>query len=416
MKEFDEFTFPNGIRLLHKQVLNTKIAHCGFILDIGSRDEREEQMGIAHFWEHMAFKGTKKRKAYHILSRVDSVGGELNAYTTKEKVCFYASLLDVHFEKAVELLADITFQSVFPEKEIMKEKQVILEEMSMYLDDPGDAIQDEFDEVVFTGHSLGYNILGTRETVQKVTRQAFDAFIAENLDTNQVIFSSVSALPFSKVLHVVSKYLADIPAHHTQRVRQPFGQYKPKRINSEKPISQAHCAIGRPSFSIHHPDRIPFFMLVNLLGGPGMNSRLNLAIREKYGLVYAIEANMTAYKDTGIFAIHFATEQATLKKCTQLVWKELKLLREKKMGSLQLHVAKQQLMGQMAMSEESNLGLMLMLGKSMLDLGRIEGLNEIFEKIKGITAEKLLDIANELFQEDDMSMLVYQPTENGYGQ
>lgn len=409
MKEYDEFIFPNGIRLVHRQVSNTKIAHCGFILNIGSRDEKPDQQGIAHFWEHMAFKGTKKRKAYHILSRVDSVGGELNAYTTKEKICFYASLLDNHFEKAVELICDITFHSIFPEKEIKKERGVILEEMAMYKDDPGDAIQDEFDAVVFKNHSLGYNILGTQESVKSFSKEDFHQFILENLNTDEVIFSSVSALPFKKVLKVAQKYFSNIPNFKSKRKRQVFNNFIPEQVTRHKPISQAHCITGTTSFSIHDPKRIPFFLLVNLLGGPGMNSRLNLSIREKYGFVYGIDASVTAYQDTGLFLINFATEQKTLEKCVQLLMKELKKLRETPLGSMQLHQAKQQMIGQLAISEESNLGFMLMMGKSILDLGRVETLNEVLEKINKVTASDILELANIVFLENRLSMLTYLP-------
>jgi len=409
MKEYDEFIFPNGIRVVHRQVSNTKIAHCGFILNIGSRDEKPDQQGIAHFWEHMAFKGTKKRKAYHILSRVDSVGGELNAYTTKEKICFYASLLDNHFEKAVELISDITFHSIFPEKEIKKERGVILEEMAMYKDDPGDAIQDEFDAVVFKNHSLGYNILGTQESVKSFSKENFHQFILENLNTDEVIFSSVSALPFKKVLKVAQKYFSNIPTFKSKRKRHVFNNFKPEKVIRHKPISQAHCITGTTSFSIHDPRRIPFFLLVNLLGGPGMNSRLNLSIREKYGFVYGIDASVTAYQDTGLFLINFATEQKTLEKCVQLLMKELKKLRETPLGSMQLHQAKQQMIGQLAISEESNLGFMLMMGKSILDLGRVETLNEVLDKINKVTASDILDLANIVFPENRLSMLTYLP-------
>src|SRR5688572_30156357 len=200
MLEYQIHTLPNGIRILHKQVLHTKIAHSGFTLDIGSRDENETQLGLAHFWEHMAFKGTEKRKAFHILNRLETVGGELNAYTTKEKICFYASVLDAHFEKAFELLADITFHSIFPSKEIEKERGVILEEMAMYLDAPEDAIVDEFDSVIFKNHSLGNNILGTTESVTRFQKEDFLDFIRDNYSTDRLVFASVSNLPFAKVV------------------------------------------------------------------------------------------------------------------------------------------------------------------------------------------------------------------------
>lgn len=390
-------------------MLNTKIAHSGFIMDVGSRDELPEQQGLAHFWEHMAFKGTLKRKSFHILNRLESVGGELNAYTTKEKICFYSSVLDKHFEKSFELLTDITFNSVFPEKEIEKERGVILEEMSMYLDTPEEAIVDEFDAVVFDGHPLGNNILGTKESVSGFTKQDFLNFINRNLSNDSLLFCSVSNLPFEKVVKLAEKYLKDIPAVHKKRERVAFTDYKPKAITVEKPISQAHCVLGCPAYALSDDRRIPFFMLVNILGGPGMNSRLNLAVREKHGLVYTIDANYATYMDTGLLSIYFGTEKKQLKRTTSLVLKELKKLREKPLGSLQLHTAKEQLMGQLAMAEESNIGLMMMIGKSILDQGKVESLNEIFEQIKNIKAGDLVDIANDVLREEHLSFLNYVP-------
>ncbi|MCX2738659.1 M16 family metallopeptidase [Pontibacter anaerobius] len=410
MPDYHIHTLPNGIRVVHKQVLHTKIAHSGFMMDIGSRDELPQEQGLAHFWEHMAFKGTQKRKSFHILNRLETVGGELNAYTTKEKICFYSSVLDKHFEKSFELLTDITFNSIFPEREIEKERGVILEEMAMYLDTPEEAIVDEFDAVVFNGHALGNNILGTKESVSGFQKQDFLGFIERNLSTGALVFCSVSNLPFEKVVKLAEKYLSHIPSIKKHRERVPFTGYTPKAVTLEKPISQAHCVIGCPAYALADDRRIPFFMLNNLLGGPGMNSRLNLAVREKHGLVYTIDSNYATYIDTGLLSIYFGTEKKQLKRTTSLVLKELKKLREKQLGSLQLHTAKEQLMGQLAMAEESNIGLMMILGKSILDQGKVESLNEIFDKIKSIEASDLLEIANDVLREENLSFLNYVPS------
>ncbi len=405
-------TLPNGIRIIHKQVSHTKIAHCGFILDIGSRDEKKDQQGIAHFWEHMAFKGTQKRKAYHILNRLEVLGGELNAYTSKEKICFYASLLDHHFEKAIELLTDITFDSIFPENQIERERNVILEEMAMYEDNPDDAIQDEFDSLIFQNHPLGNNILGTTKSVGSFKRDDFRDFVNENLNTHRVIFSSVSNLPFEQVVRLAEKYMAHIPELNAKRRRLHFKNDQVQRIQKDnKKATQSYCTIGRTAYHLHHKNRLPLFMINNLLGGPGMNSKLNLVLREKHGLVYAVDSNYTPFVDTGLFAIYFSTEKKQLEKSMNLVFKELKALREKKMGVLQLQQAKDQLIGQLAMAEESNLSFMLMMGKSILDMDKIEPLDVIFDEIKSIKAEKIQDIANEFLDEDQMSYLVYNPLE-----
>jgi predicted Zn-dependent peptidase len=407
--EYQLHTLSNGIRIAHKQVPYTQIAHCGIMLDIGSRDELSHQQGLAHFWEHMAFKGTEKRNSFHIINRLENVGGELNAYTTKEKICFHASVLDDHFDKALELLADITFHSVFPERQIERERNVILEEMSMYVDSPEDAIQDDFDQLVFPDHSLGANILGTAETVNSFGKKELLDFINENIDTERIVVSSVSRLPFSKVIRVAEKYLGGIAHKTTSRVRRAPGIYAPVQQQKERSISQAQCAMGQPAYALVDDRRLPFFMLVNLLGGPGMNSRFNLSLREKYGFVYSIEGNYTPYLDTGFMGIFFGTEQKQLARSISLIKKELRKVREVPLSTMQLRQTKVQLMGQLAMSEESNMSFMLMMAKSLLDTGRVDSLPEIFAEIESITSRQLQDIAQEMFNEDNFSYLTFVP-------
>lgn len=379
------------------------------MLDIGSRDEQPHQQGIAHFWEHMAFKGTEKRKSYHIITRLETVGGELNAYTTKEKVCFHASVLGAHFEKAAELLADITFHSIFPEKQIERERGVILEEMAMYYDSPEDAIQDDFDALIFPNHALGTNILGTTDTVGSFRREDLQRFIAENYDTRRIVFASVSNLPFKQVVKIAERYFSDVPTQQSARQRRTPTDYVPRQDRVERPITQAQCAIGRPAYGLTDPRRLPFFMLVNLLGGPGMNSRLNLNLREKYGLVYSIDANYTPYLDTGFLGIYFGTDPKKVDKAQSLISKELKRLRDQPLTTLQLHQTKEQLIGQLAMAEESNNSFMLMMAKSLLDIDRVESLNDIFNDINAVTASQLQGLAQEVFVEDEFSSLTFVP-------
>lgn len=394
---------------MHKEVSTTKIVHCGFVIDIGSRDEDPDQQGLAHFWEHMAFKGTKKRKAFHIINRLESVGGELNAYTTKEKICFYASVLHNHFENALDLLTDITFDSVFPEKQIERERKVILEEMAMYLDNPEDAIQDDFDEVIFPNHPLGYNILGTQESIKAFRQKDFKKFIAENINTHKMVFSCVGNVRFDKAVRLAEKYLNPIPEFSAQKSRKPVPPYEPKVKVVNRPLSQSQCAIGRTAYSIHDKKRFPFFTLVNILGGPALNSRLNLALREKYGYVYSVEASYNSYTDCGMFAIYFGTESNQLERTIKLTLKELKKLKENALGTLQLHRAKEQILGQLAMSEENNTSLMLMMGKSILDLEKIHSLEEIFSIVNNISSFDLLETANEIFEPDTLSYLTFVP-------
>lgn len=409
MREHQIFTLPNGIRVVHNQISTTKIVHCGIMLDIGSRDESSANQGIAHFWEHMAFKGTRKRKAYHILNRLESLGGELNAFTDKEKILFYASLRDNYFERAVELLADITFDSVFPTSQINKERGVILEEMAMYHDDPEDSLQDEFDGLVFYEHPLGMNILGREETVKKFSRTDFKAFIHEHVDTRRIVFTCVGNVKMDQVIKMTEKYLGHIPKMTSRKVRKPFKHYKPRTLTLKREVKQGRCVLGRTAYSYAHEKRGAFYMLTNILGGSGMNSRLNLALREKYGFVYSIGAQFVPFTDTGLFLISFGTEPSQMKRSIGLVKSELKKMRDKPLGVKQLAASKEQLLGQIAMAEESNISFMIMMARNLLDLGKVTTLEEIFSRVHDTSSQKLRDLANEMFREEDLSCLIMEP-------
>ncbi|MBT1706170.1 M16 family metallopeptidase [Chryseosolibacter indicus] len=409
MKNIKIYTLSNGIRIVHQPVATTKIVHCGIILDIGSRDESFDNQGIAHFWEHMAFKGTKRRKAYHIISSLDSIGGELNAYTDKEKVVFYASVRDNYFERAVDVLSDITFNSIFPDNQIEKERGVILEEMAMYLDSPDDSLQDEFETVVYGNHPMGMNILGRPETVKSFRKRDFVSFVKNHMSTDKIVFSCVGNIAPEAIERIARSYFEGIPKQKATAKRKRFSNYKPGEVILKRTVKQAKCAIGRDAYPFGHENRIPLFLLVNMLGGPGMNSRLNLALREKYGFVYSIDAHYIPYTDTGMFAVFFGTEPKQLDKCISLVKKELYRFCEKPLTSRQLSSAKEQLKGQLAMAEENNLSLMLMMGRSLLDIGNIPTLEETYNTIDEITSKKLQKIAKEIFNEDSLSYLIMEP-------
>lgn len=410
MREHEIYTLKNGIRVIHNQITTTKIVHCGIMLDIGSRDESLKNQGIAHFWEHMAFKGTRKRKSFHILNRLESLGGELNAFTDKEKILFYASIRDDYFERAMELLTDITFDSIFPKTQIEKERQVILEEMSMYHDDPEDSLQDEFDAVVFGGHALGMNILGTEKTVSSFKRKDFTDFVKEHLDTRKIVFSCVGNIPMVKVIQMAEKYLGRIPAFRSRKKRENFRGYTPRHVTLKRTIKQARCAMGRPSYSFTDEKRSPFYMLTSILGGSGMNSRLNLALREKHGFVYSIAAQFVPFTDTGLFVISFGTEPTQMKRSIQLVKSELQKLRDEPLGVKQLSSCKEQILGQIAMAEENNISFMMMMARNLLDQGHVTSLEEIFERVKSTTALQLQELANEMFNEKRLSYLIMEPT------
>ncbi|MEK6782518.1 MAG: pitrilysin family protein [Bacteroidota bacterium] len=411
MRDYEIYALRNGIRIVHNRITTTKIVHCGIMLDIGSRDETVENQGIAHFWEHMAFKGTRKRKAFHILNRLDSLGGELNAFTDKEKILFYASIRDEYFERAFELLADITFHSIFPSNQINKERNVILEEMSMYLDDPEDSLQDEFDHVIFKGHPLGMNILGNEKTVRNFKRKDFQDFVKSHMDTRKIIFSCVGNVPMEQVIKLAEKYLGSVPRVISRKVRKNFSGYKPKEVVLKKEVKQARCAMGRTSYKLSDQKRGSFYMLTNILGGGGMNSRLNMALRERHGFVYSIGAQFIPFTDTGLFMISFGTEPFQMKKSIELVRIELQKMRDQPMGVNQLAAAKEQLLGQIAMAEESNINFMIMMARNLLDLGKVTRLEEMFERVKNTTAAKLQELSIEMFDEDKFSYLIMEPSQ-----
>ncbi len=402
------FTLPNGIRVVYQQVENTRLFHGGLFMDVGSRDEDESTQGLTHFWEHMAFKGTRKRKSFQIINSIDSVGGELNAYTDKEKVVYFASARDQHAERVIDVLADIAFNSVFPENEIEKERGVILQEMAMYQDNPDDTLQDEFEALLFKGHPMGMNILGRTETVRAFRRKDFIQFFKNHVDTGRVVFSCVGNLPEDTIEKWTRNYFTTkVVYRNVKRLKAPA--YKARKNELQRPVKQAKCAMGRAAYPTHHKYRIPFYLLVNMLGGPGMNSKLNMALREKHGHVYSIEAHYIPYTDTGMFAIFFGTKPSKLNRCIELVSQELNKFCNKELTMRQLKAAKEQLKGQLAMAEENNVNLMMMMGRTTLDLNRIPALEEIFNRIDETDSALILNIAREMFDEKKLSYLTMAP-------
>ena len=396
----------NGIRIIHKAI-KSPVAHLGIIINTGSRDELENEQGIAHFIEHTIFKGTKNRKAFHILNRLDSVGADMNAFTTKEETCIYASFLKEHFNRTIELFADISLHSVFPEKEIKKEKDVIIDEINSYRDNPSEEIFDEVEEMIFPDNALGRNILGTKEQVEKLSRSKIFRFIKRTYNTDQIVVCSVGDIPFNKLVNQVERYFNEVP--YTSR---SFMREKPQRYEAQKWIKnkgqyQAHCIIANQAYGAQEASRTSLFVLNNLLGGPGLNSRLNLGIREKYGFCYNLESNYTLYSDSGIVSIYMGTDFDYLDKTIELVHKELKKLRTQKLGSRQLNMTKQQIKGQIAISNDNQVNELIGLGKSILFYDRVENLEQLYRKIDAISAEDLLHVANEIFDPQKLSHLIY---------
>jgi len=404
--DFLTHTLKNGIRIIHKNT-DSPVAHLGVLINAGSRDEKKDEHGLAHFIEHSVFKGTKKRKAFHVLSRIEGVGGELNAYTTKEETVLYSTFLNEYYERAAELLGDILLNSVYPEKELKREKEVIYEEINSYKDSPSELIFDEYEELVFDGHAIARNILGTRKNLLKLNRESILRFIDDNYHTDQIVISSVGNCDFKGLVNLLDKYFGEAPQKLRKPTRKKFQDYKPEYRSAEKDTFQSHCIVGNIAYDIQHPKRNVMVLLNNILGGHAMNSRLNLALRERRGMAYNVESNYTAYSDTGLFNVYFGTDKENLEKAQTLVQKEFQLLRNKKLGAVQLSKAKKQLIGQIAISTESHEDLMLTIGKSYLLYNKVDPLRVVFSKIDAITSEQLLEVANHILDEQQMSTLVY---------
>ncbi|MFO7851073.1 MAG: M16 family metallopeptidase [Bacteroidota bacterium] len=399
-------TLPNGIRLVHKAVPNM-IAHAGVIMNTGSRDEKEEEHGMAHFVEHMMFKGTRKRKTYHILSSLEDRGGELNAYTTKEETAIYGSFLKHDYNKAFDIISDIIFNSTFPEKEIQKEKEVIIEEINSYRDTPSELIFDDFEEMIYAGAPIGRSILGSEKSLRNFNRNMINGFINDNYDPAGMVVCSVGNIKEKQLLKLFEKYFGDTPLKKTDRERIAFSDYTPEQKIVSKNTWQDHCIIGNLAYNVKDKRRLAMFLLNNLLGGQGLNSRLNMSMREKNGFAYNVESNYIPYCDSGVFMIYFGTDVKNRDKSINTAMKELKRLRDHKLGKAQLQKAKNQIKGNIARGREIHENLMLAMGKNILLFDRMESLETLYEKIDLLSSSDLIEIANEVFAENMLSSLIY---------
>lgn len=404
------YTLRNGLRILLKPA-PSGISHACIMINAGSRDEPDGKEGLAHLIEHLLFKRTEKRSTNQILNRLELVGADLNAYTTKEYTCIHASFLNEYLERVLDLFEDLAFHSVFPVEEVKKEKSVIMDEISSYLDQPEEAIQDDFEELLFKSHPLGRNILGTSESVNILQRLDIVEFIKCNYRTDEIVIGIIGNYEFQKVVRSAEKIFGNVPANLPKRDRKMPELYQKTELKQIKPINQSHAVIGNQAYSIHHPSREALLLLNNLLGGMGMSSRLNLEIREKYGIAYTIESNFIPLSDTGMFSIYLGTDPEKLNRAVKLVNRELRLLREKSIGSVQLHRAKQKFMGQVALAEENRLNLIISLSKTLIDYGSIDPLEVFLSKINQISAKQISDVANEILDPKQLSCLIFEPAD-----
>lgn len=408
MIDLKSFTLPNGIRVIHCAIPN-RVAHVGIFINSGTRDEMPHEHGIAHFIEHTIFKGTRKRSVFQVLNRLENIGADLNAFTDKEETCIYASFLNEYYERTLELFNDIFFHSTYPEKELEKEAQVVIDEIRSYKDTPSEQIFDDFEDLLFSGHALGKNILGTEKSLKKMTRKDIFRFIRDTYRCDRILLVSFGNIPFLRLQKLVIKYFCENLEIGEVRERKPFLAYTPVTKTVKKKIFQVHCILGTEAYSYADKRRIPLALLNNILGGPIMNSRLSMALRERNGLTYHNESNYTPYSDSGILSIYFATDTIHFEKALGIVYKELQRLRNEKLSPIQLKIIKKQLIGQIAIGQESNLSVMLSVGKSYLIQGWYDPVENLIRKIESISSVDLMEIANEIFEEKRLSILTFRP-------
>ncbi|MBE6347050.1 MAG: insulinase family protein [Lentimicrobiaceae bacterium] len=402
-----QYVLPNGITILHKY-RGGDVAHIALMVNTGMRDEMPNENGLAHLIEHMLFKGTKRRKAYHVLSCLENVGGDLNAYTTKEETCIHASFLKEYYNKALDLFADVAFNSTYPENELEKEKEVVIDEINSYLDSPAEEICDEFENMLYRGHEMGRNILGTTTLVESYNRKDLCRFLKNNYSTERMVIATVGNISFESFKNKVIRYFGDYERVVTTYHRKPFVTPNTFNVTQERNSHLSHCIIGGLSYNIDDTRKMSMVLLNNILGGPGMNSRLNLNIREKYGFAYTIESQYNAYSDTGNFFIYLGVDPHSLDKTINLVIKELNKLKNNRLGSIQLSNAKSQLIGQMALGSESGLGELIAMTRAAFTKEGIEPLSETIRKIRNISADDIIEVSNDIFSQDNISTLIFK--------
>ena len=401
------YRFKNGIRLVHRPN-RSEVAHFGLMVHTGTRDELEHEHGLAHYMEHMFFKGTRKRSAFQIISRLEDVGGEINAYTTKEETALYASFLKQDYLRAIELIHDIFFHSIFPEKERMKEAEVILNEIQSYDDSPSELIFDRAEEILFPDHAIGRNILGSESSLSAFKNGALEHFQMENYATEEIVLSFTGNIHFERIRHAVEKYFSEIPLKARQRNRMTPKVSAGMKLVEKRNTFQKHCLLAGEAYPLPDRKRLQLYLLNNILGGPGMNSRLNMALRERRGYSYSAESHYAPYTDTGAMMVYFSCDPERFQQCLHVTREEIKKLRTKRITDNRLEYARKQLIGQLAISYESNEHLMLTTGKRILVFNQVNSLEEIRKELSEINALHLLETANEVLSPENFNTLIFE--------
>ena len=412
--KYNTYTLDNGLRIIHLPS-DSKVVYCGYQINAGTRNEEPGEEGLAHFCEHVTFKGTERRKAWHILNCLESVGGDLNAYTNKEGTVYYSAILKEHIARAVDLLSDIVFHSVYPQAEIDKEVEVICDEIESYNDSPAELIYDEFENILFKGSPLGHNILGTAEQVRAFKTEDALRFTQKLYRPDNAIFFAYGDIDFKKLVRLLQRALAD-----DESVVKLAEEKLPKKYPSvgdgiagqtivmQKNTHQAHVMIGTRAYDVNDDRRMPLYLLNNMLGGPGMNAKLNLALREHNGLVYTVESTMVSYGDTGTWSIYFGCDEHDVKRCLRLVRKELDKFMQKPLSDAQLKAAKKQIKGQIGVACDNRENFALDFGKSFLHYGWEKNVDRLYEQVDEITAAQIQAVAQELFDKDRLTTLIFK--------
>ena len=431
--KYNTYTLDNGLRIIHLPS-DSKVVYCGYQINAGTRNEEPGEEGLAHFCEHVTFKGTERRKAWHILNSLESVGGDLNAYTNKEGTVYYSAILKEHIARAVDLLTDIVFHSVYPQAEIDKEVEVICDEIESYNDSPAELIYDEFENIIFKGSPLGHNILGTAEQVRSFKTEDALRFTRKLYQPDNAIFFAYGDIDFKKLVRLLKKsFLSE--ERRVKSEETTFGDRRESQFNSpeaqaqfniqhstfntqhsfegqtivmQKNTHQAHVMIGTRAYDVNDSRRMPLYLLNNMLGGPGMNAKLNLALREHNGLVYTVESTMAAYGDTGVWSIYFGCDEHDVKRCLRLVRKELDKFMQKPLSEAQLKAAKKQIKGQVGVACDNRENFALDFGKSFLHYGWEKNVDRLYEQVDEITAEQIQAVAQELFDKDRLTTLIFR--------
>ena len=440
--KYNTYTLDNGLRIIHLPS-DSQVVYCGYQINAGTRNEEPGEEGLAHFCEHVTFKGTERRKAWHILNCLESVGGDLNAYTNKEGTVYYSAILKEHIARAVDLLSDIVFHSVYPQAEIDKEVEVICDEIESYNDSPAELIYDEFENILFKGSPLGHNILGTAEQVRAFKTEDALRFTQKLYRPDNAIFFAYGDIDFKKLvkllktlnfehgtLNFMNSKTSETPTAEMEagdanhKVQSSKFNVQSKEVQSskfnvqskvagqtivmQKNTHQAHVMIGTRAYDVNNDRRMPLYLLNNMLGGPGMNAKLNLALREHNGLVYTVESTMVSYGDTGTWSIYFGCDEHDVKRCLRLVRKELDKFMQKPLSDAQLKAAKKQIKGQIGVACDNRENFALDFGKSFLHYGWEKNVDRLYEQVDEITAAQIQAVAQELFDKDRLTTLIFK--------